>query len=264
MEGIHVEGPHISVEDGPRGAHPREHVRPPDYGEFLAWQEAARGSVKMVTVAPEWPGVCAYIEKLAGEGVVVAIGHTQASAAQIHDAVQAGASVSTHLGNGAGSKHRKDPFIQQQLQEGRLTASFIADGHHLPAAFLRDALAAKGLEKSMLVTDAAAPAGCEPGLYELGTVPVELRADGRVTLRGSDRLAGSSLTMDRAIAVVMQQAAVNLAGATVMATSNPARAGRIPNRLRGLKPGERGDLVRFHLADGGIKVSETYLGGQRV
>lgn len=264
FEAFHVEGPHISAEDGPRGAHPREWVRPPDHEEFLRWQDAADGRVRMVTLAPEWPGACSYIEQLAGAGIVVAIGHTRASAAQIHDAVAAGATLSTHLGNGAGSKDRKDEFIEQQLSENRLSASFIVDGHHLPAEFLRAAFARKGVERSVLVTDAVAPAMSEPGPYQLGEVAVELRADGRVTLRGEDRLAGSSLTMDQAVSNAMREAGVSLAEAVVMATSNAARAGRIGNRWRGLKPGERADITQFHLAGGRVAIDATYISGQKV
>lgn len=264
IEGFHIEGPHISPEDGPRGAHPREWVRRPDPDEFLRWQEASNGLVKMVTLAPEWPGACDYIEQLTGAGVVVAIGHTQASAAQIHDAVSAGATVSTHLGNGAGSKNRRDEFISQQLQENRLSASFIVDGHHLPVEFLREALNRKGTDRSILVTDAVAPALCAPGLYELGQVAVELRPDGRVTLRGNDRLAGSILTMDRAVSLVMQHAGVSLREAIVMATSNAARAGRIANRLRGFNPGERGDIVEFKIVGGQLEIASTFLGGEQV
>src|SRR5579872_1088475 len=103
MEAFHVEGPHISPEDGPRGAHPREWVRAPDFAEFLRWQEAAEGHVRLVTLAPEWPGATRYIEQITELGVVAAIGHTRATPDQMRDAVAAGATLSTHLGNGAGS-----------------------------------------------------------------------------------------------------------------------------------------------------------------
>ena len=262
IQGIHVEGPHISPEDGPRGAHPREWVRPPDTGEYQRWQDAAEGCVRLITVAPEWPGAIPYIENLVRDGVVVSLGHTRASAAQIHEAVLAGATMSTHLGNGAGSKDRRDRFIEQQLNEDRLTASFIIDGHHLPSEFLRRALAAKGYERSVLVTDAAAPAMCAPGPYTLGGVNVELRIDGRVTLRGQDRLAGSSLRMDRAIGNAVRDGGVSWPQAIAMATLNPARVLKIAGV--GLKPKERADVVVFQTIKGQIVVEETYLAGRRV
>jgi N-acetylglucosamine-6-phosphate deacetylase len=264
IEAIHVEGPHISPEDGPRGAHPRAWVRPPDIAEFQRWQDAAQGLVRIVTLSPEWPEATRYIERITEQGVVAAIGHTRATAAQLRDAVSAGATLSTHLGNGAGSRTRTEDFIEYQLMEARLAASFIVDHHHLPDDFLRRALELKGADRSILVTDAVAPAMCEPGPYMLGSVPVELRADDRVTLRGADRLAGSSLRMDRAIANVMSRAGVGLAQAVTMASTNPARVGRVPGRLRALQPGTRADLVRFRLDAGRVEILETWLSGQRV
>ena len=264
MEGFHVEGPHISPEDGPRGAHPREWVRPPDFDEFLRWQDAAQGHVRLVTLAPEWPAAGSYIERITETGVVAAIGHTRATAAQIRDAVSAGATLSTHLGNGAGSKTRSEEFIAEQLHSSRLAASFIVDQHHLPAEFLSRALHAKGVERCLLVTDAAAPEMGPPGPYVLGGVAVELKEDGRVVLRGGTRLAGSSLRMDHAMGNVMARAGLTLAEAITMATTNPARVGRVGGRLRGLQPGSRADLVRFRLAGGRVEVLETYFSGQRV
>ncbi len=264
MEAIHVEGPHISPADGPRGVHPREWVRPPDFSEFQRWQEAAQGCVRIVTLSPEWPGSARYIEQITGLGVVAAIGHTRATPAQLRDAVAAGATLSTHLGNGAGSRTRSEDFIEYQLTEPRLAASFIVDQHHLPDDFLRRALDLKGVDRSILVTDAVAPAMCQPGPYMLGSVAVELREDGRVTLRDGDRLAGSSLRMDRAIGNVMSRAGVGLAQAVTMASTNPARVGRVPGRLRALQPGSRADLVRFRMDAGRVEILETWLSGQRV
>jgi N-acetylglucosamine-6-phosphate deacetylase len=263
MEGFHVEGPHISPEDGPRGAHPAHCVRPPDIDEYRRWQEAANGHVRLVTVSPEWPDTPRYIEHLVRDGIVVSIGHTKAGATEIAAAVSAGATLSTHLGNGAHSVLPRHPnYLWEQLAEDRLAASFIADGIHLGAAFLKTALRAKGIERSVLVTDAVMPAGCAPGPYRLGEVEVELRPDGSVRLRGGDRLAGSALTMDRAITTVMHLTGVSLRDAITMATTNPARVGRIANRLRGLRPGERADVVVFRLENGEVRVLGTYLSGQ--
>ena len=264
MEAFHVEGPHISPEDGPRGAHPREWVRPPDFAEFQRLQDAARGHVRLITISPHWPGAPRYIEQITELGVVASIGHTRGTSQQIRDAIAAGATMSTHIGNGAGSATRTEDFITCQLAETRLAASFIVDYHHLPDEFLRRALAAKGAERSILVTDAAAPALCAPGPYMLGGVAVELRDDDRVTLRGGDRLAGSSLRMDRAIGNVMARAGVSLAHAVTMATTNAARVGRVPGRLRGLQPGSRADLIRFRMDGGRVEILETWLSGKRV
>jgi N-acetylglucosamine-6-phosphate deacetylase len=257
MEGFHVEGPHISPEDGPRGAHPRQWVRPPDFEEFLRWQDAADGRIRLVTLAPEWPEAPHYIERITRAGAVAAIGHTRASAAQIHDSVAAGATLSTHLGNGAGSKTRTDEFIAQQLAEDGLSASLIVDRHHLPEEFLRRAIAAKGIERSILITDAVAPAMCAPGPYVLGGVDVELHDDGRVTLCGGTRLAGSSLRMDQAIANVIARAGVDVEDALRMATSNPARVGNVQRA-------DGADRVRFELVNGGVEITETDFNGQLV
>lgn len=266
MEAFHVEGPYISPEDGPRGAHPREWVRAPDIDEFHRMQEAARGLIRLVTLSPEWPQALQFIEQLMREGVTVSIGHTKASAEQISAAVGAGATLSTHLGNGAHAVLARHPnYIWDQLAEDRLAASFIVDGIHLGHAFLKTAIRAKGAERSILVTDAVAPAGCAPGSYSMAGMAVVLATDGSVRLPDSGRLAGSALMMDRAVTNVMKLAGVSLRDAVTMATRNPARVGRIASRLRGLAPGDRADIVRFRVEeDGSMRVLETWMSGKRV
>jgi N-acetylglucosamine-6-phosphate deacetylase len=264
MEAFHVEGPHISPEDGPRGAHPLRWVRPPDVNEYKRWQQAANGNVRLVTLSPEWPEAPAYIDALSRDGVVTSIGHTKATAQQIKDAVSAGATLSTHIGNGAHAVMSRHPnYIWEQLAEDRLNASMIVDGIHLGSAFLKVALRAKGVERSVLITDAVMPAMCKPGRYKLGEVEVELREDQSVRMVGGERLAGSSLRMDRAVEAVMKLAGLTLTEAITMATTNAARAGRVGGRLRGLQPGSRADVVKFRMGDG-IEVLESYLGGRRV
>lgn len=267
MQAFHVEGPYISPEDGPRGAHPAQWVRPPDWDEFQRFQEAAQGNIRLVTLSPEWREAPRFIEALVSDGVVASIGHTRASSSEIAAAVSAGATLSTHIGNGAHAVLPRHPnYIWDQLAEDRLAASFIVDGIHLAPAFLKVALRAKGLERSILVTDAVMPAGCAPGPYQLGEVEVELHPDGSVRLRGGTRLAGSALRMDRAIENVMRMAGLSLPEALTLAARNPARVGRIASRQRGLNPGERADLVRFR-HDGAaqkIEVLETYVSGRRV
>jgi N-acetylglucosamine-6-phosphate deacetylase len=266
MEAFHLEGPYISPEDGPRGAHLARWVRPPDLEEFRRLQDAACGNIRLVTLSPEWPQAPRFIEALVQQGVVASIGHTRATAAQISNAVSAGATLSTHLGNGADAVLPRHPnYLWEQLADDRLAASFIVDGFHLPSSFLNVALRAKGLERSMLVTDAVMPAGCSPGPYRLGEVDVELRPDGSVRLAGGTRLAGSALMMHHAIANVMKTAGLNLRDAIALGTRNPARVGRIAYRQRGINPGDRADLVRFRLDDAGqLTILETYLSGERV
>ena len=267
MDGFHVEGPHISPEDGPRGAHPRRWVRPPDLDEFRRWQDATQNRLRIVTLAPEWPQAPRYIEAITGEGVVASIGHTNATAQQIADAVSAGASLSTHLGNGAHAVMRRHPnYIWEQLAEDRLMADFIVDGIHLPPSFLKVALRAKTLARAVLITDAAAPAGCPPGRYQLGEQAVQLTADQRVMLVGQERLAGSALRMDRGVENLIRIAGLSLADAVRMATTNAARAGHVPGRLGGLVPGDRGDIIqyRFNPETATITIEATYVDGAKV
>ncbi len=267
MEAFHVEGPHISPENGPRGAHPLEHIRPPNVEEFKRWQEAANGAVRLVTVSPEWDETPSYVSELIRSGVVASIGHTKATAEQIHAAVAAGATMSTHLGNAAHPTLPKTQnYIWEQLAEDRLTASFIVDGIHIPGSFFRAALRAKGVERGVLITDAVMPAMCEPGPYRLGQVDVELRSDGSVVMRGGERLAGSALRMDHAIGNSVRLGGISLREALAMATVNPARVARIAGRQRNLTPGEKADLVRFQWDDSlkSLRVIETVVAGVSV
>lgn len=264
IDGFHVEGPHICPEDGPRGAHPRRWVRPPDFDEFRRWQDAASGRIRMVTLSPEWPEAPRYIERVASAGIVAAIGHTNADTRQIAGAVAAGATLCTHLGNGShGTLPRHPNYIWDQLAEDRLMAGFIVDGIHIDSNFLRVALRAKTVARSVLVTDASMPAGAAPGRYRLGEQDLELRPDGRVVLAGSDRLAGSALRLDRGIDNLMRMADLSLADAVRMATVNAARAGAVPGRAAGLAPNDRADFTLFRL-NPGVEIVETWVSGRRV
>ena len=169
ISGFHVEGPFIGPDDGPRGAHPAQWVRPPDLGEYHRWQEATDGNIRLVTLSPHWAEAPEFISAIVEDGVTASIGHTGASADQIDAAVKAGATLSTHLGNGAHAVLRRHPnYIWDQLADDRLSASFIVDGIHLGQSYLRTALRAKTVTRTVLVTDAAAPAGAPPGRYRLG------------------------------------------------------------------------------------------------
>ncbi len=267
MEAFHIEGPNISPETGPRGAHPLEHIRAPNLDEFKRWQEAAGGNIRLVTVSPEWEGMPAYIEAMVRSGVVVSIGHTKAKGEQIQAAVDAGATMSTHLGNAAHPLLPKTQnYLWDQLAEDRLAGCFIVDGIHIPETFFRAALRAKGVERAILVTDAVMPAMCKPGPYRLGQVDVELRADGSVVMQGEMRLAGSALSMNRALEKAVRYAKMPLSNVLAMATTNPARVGRIAGRQRGLVPGEKADLIRFKWDDAHdkIAITETIVAGTTV
>ena len=145
IAGIHMEGPYISPDDGPRGAHPKAHVRPASADDFERRQDAADGRIVLVTLAPEVPGALALIERLVSTGVRVAIGHSSATTRQIADAIAAGATLSTHLGNGCASVLPRHPnVIWEQLAADTLHASLIVDGHHLPPATVKAMVRAKG------------------------------------------------------------------------------------------------------------------------
>jgi N-acetylglucosamine-6-phosphate deacetylase len=221
--GLHQEGPYISPEDGPRGAHRREDVAPASIEDFKRRQDAAEGRIRIVTLAPEVPGALALVEHLRSSGVRVAIGHTAATPAQIQDAVRAGASLSTHLGNGCAQMLPRHPnFLWEQLAADELIASMIVDGHHLPPATVKAMVRAKTPSRVVLVTDAIAAAGQPPGEYQLGEMKVRLDENGRVAVPGQPNLAGSALAMDRAVGNVVRFAQVALEEALAMASTRPA------------------------------------------
>ena len=223
IAGLHMEGPYISPVDGPRGAHPREHVAAASRDDFQRRQEAAEGRIVLVTLAPEVPGALDLIEYLAGEGIRVAIGHSDAGPRAIADAIAAGATLSTHLGNGcAAMLPRHHNVIWEQLAADELWSSLIADGHHLPPVLVKVFMRVKPRPRTILVTDAIAAAGCPPGRYLLGDVEVELAESGRVSLVGTPFLAGSAATLPECIGNAVRFAGVPLTDAVDMASVIPA------------------------------------------
>ncbi|MGE5199992.1 MAG: N-acetylglucosamine-6-phosphate deacetylase, partial [Rhodospirillaceae bacterium] len=223
IAGSHMEGPYISPEDGARGTHPREFTAPASIEDFERRQPAAAGRIRLVTLAPEVPGALALIAYLKANGIRVAIGHTAAPAEIIRDAIKAGATLSTHLGNGAANMMPRHPnFIWEQLAADEMMASLIVDGHHLPPATVKSMIRAKGVRRTILVTDAIAAAGQPPGEYQLGGLKVRLDETGRVAVPGAANLAGSALAMDRAVANTVRFAGVSLEDALAMASTNPA------------------------------------------
>ena len=257
---VHVEGPHISPLDGYRGAHPSPAVRPPSIAEFQRWQTAAEGCVGMVTLSPHFRETNAYIAALVKQGVHVAIGHTHATAEQIGSAVDAGASLSTHLGNGIASmipRHRNP--IWPQLADDRLTASFISDGHHLPPSVLKAMLRAKGFSNSILVSDSVALAGMPAGAYDTPVGGrVELRVDGRLCVAGTEMLAGATASLTECINHLVRVTDIPLHEALRMATVNP---GKFAGGRGELKAGARADIVRF-LWQGAMLIEDVWLAGE--
>jgi N-acetylglucosamine-6-phosphate deacetylase len=225
IAGLHMEGPYLSPDDGPRGAHPPAHIIAATIDDFKRRQEAADGRIVLVTLAPEVDGAMALIEHLVAARVCVALGHTAAAASQIGEAIAAGATLATHLGNGCAQTLPRHPnVIWELLAADAVCASVIADGHHLPPSTLKAMVRAKDPRRTILVTDATAAAGSAPGRYRIGAVECELGADGRVSLPGTPYLAGSSLTMDRAIGNACRFTGLPLADVAPMASTNAARA----------------------------------------
>ncbi len=220
---IHLEGPHISDQDGPRGCHDAAFVRPPDLAEFEQYQQAANGLIGLITLSPHWPGSAEFIAAVRSIGARVAIGHTHADTAQIRAAVDAGATLSTHLGNGAHAQLPRHPnYLWSQLADDRLSAGFIADGHHLPVEAFVAMVRAKGLDRSFLVSDSVAIGGQPPGEYSTAVGgDVELTADGRLLVRGTPYLAGAAAPLSDGVA--WAAAAFSLPEALTMATTNPGR-----------------------------------------
>lgn len=241
---VHVEGPHISPIDGPRGAHPQEHVRPPNLAEFNRWQEASGRLVGMITLSPHFKEAEEYIAAVTKRGVVVALGHTDATSEEARKAVDAGASLSTHLGNGIGAILPRHPnVLWTQLADDRLSATMIADGHHLPPDTLKAMVRAKSVARSILVSDAVAVAGKPPGVYDTPVGGrVELHADGRLSLTGTAYLAGAVRPVKDGVALACRMVGISLAEALTMATVNP---GRFVGGRGVLQIGARADLIQF-------------------
>jgi N-acetylglucosamine-6-phosphate deacetylase len=262
MPAYHLEGPYIAAEDGPRGAHPREHVRPPDWDEFRRWQDAAGGRIRLVTLAPEHDGALRFIERLAAAGIVVSIGHTAASPECIRDAIKAGARLSTHLGNGAhGTLPRHPNYIWEQLAADELWASVIADGHHLPAAVLKSILRVKTPARTILISDASSLAGLPPGRYQIWGNEFEVRPEGKVVLPGTGFLAGAAVFLDACLSHIVRLGVAGLRDAVEMASERPRELLGLP--VPGIHDGADADLVLFDWApnDGDMVIRTVVSGG---
>jgi N-acetylglucosamine-6-phosphate deacetylase len=269
--GCHLEGPWLSALDGPRGAHPREHIRPAEWDEFSELQAASGGRIRLVTIAPEVPGALEFIDRAVAAGVTISIGHAAAKTSEIDAAVQRGAKLSTHLGNGCHLQLPRHPnYVWDQLSESRLAASLITDGHHLPPAVVRSIVAAKGLHSTIITCDASGWAGCAPGQYTHSAGTVEVLPSGRIVVAGQTQiLAGSSATTEICVSRATEMGACTLAQAIDMACRNPCRLLGMPESR--LMSGDLANLIVFRreLSEGSspemdMKVMATLLHGQLV
>ncbi len=265
VPGIHVEGPYISPEDGPRGAHDPRFIRNPSIREYHDWQAASGHRIRIITVAPELPGAIDYIRTVTGDGVVAAIGHSAATPEQISAAVDAGARFSTHLGNGSHSTlPRLKNYLWTQLASDDLIAGVISDGFHLPDDVVRVFYRAKSSERLVLTSDVAPLGGCAPGRYKWGNVEVEVHPDGHVGLAGTEFLAGAGHLLDRCLVRFMRATGVSLDEAISLCTTLPCQLVGIPRPE--IAVGAKANLVVFRLPEIGdsLEICQTVLAGQVV
>jgi N-acetylglucosamine-6-phosphate deacetylase len=236
--GIHLEGPFLSHKR--RGVHPPEYLVEPSLGVFERLWQAARGHVRMMTIAPELPGALEVIAEAARRKVCVSIGHSDATLEAARAGVRAGARHATHTFNAMRPLDHRDPGILGEVLTDRLlSADIIADGIHVAPEVIQIFLRSVGLERSVLITDAMAAAGMPDGTYQLGPIQVEVR-DGKCTSNGS--LAGSVLTMDRAVRNITRFSHWTLREAVRAATLNATRAAGLAQHGE-LVPGAEANII---------------------
>jgi N-acetylglucosamine-6-phosphate deacetylase len=258
--GIHLEGPSISEIDGYRGAHPMSAVRDPDWDEFQRLQDAANDLITLITLAPERPGAIGFIERAVAAGITIAIGHTAADAATIAAAVSAGATLSTHLGNGIASTLPRHPNpIWTQAADDRLFASLIADGHHLDRSVLKTLIRAKRPRSCVIVSDASPLAGLPPGRY--GDWAVD--PSGKIVVAGTPYLAGSNRDISAAINEVMAaDPSLSLAEILAMTSANAAIA--IGCMIPKIETGWPANMILFEHDNNGFRLVSTIVDGRLV
>jgi len=224
--GIHLEGPFIS--HARRGVHPPENLLAPTLALFERFWQAARGRIRLMTMAPELDGAPEVIAAAAGRGVSVSLGHSDADFETAGRGIAAGARHATHTFNAMRPLHHRSPgILGAVLTDRRVSADIIADGVHLDPAIVKLFASAKGPEQTVLITDATSATGMPDGRYRLGSFEVDVR-DGKCMSNGS--LAGSVLTMDRAVRNLARFAEWDLPQAVAAASRNPARVARIANK----------------------------------
>jgi N-acetylglucosamine-6-phosphate deacetylase len=264
VPGFHLEGPYLSPEEGYRGCHPVQYMRKPSWKEFTELQEAACGRIIQVTIAPELEGAMQFIRKCSEEGIIVAIGHTAASADQIKQAVENGASLSTHLGNGcANFIHRHNNPIWPQLADDRLTPSIIADGHHLLPEEIKVFFRVKGADNIILTSDVMYLSGMAPGRYSFMESNVILTDDGRLLNEELNCLAGASFPLKKGVENIMNFTGCSLPDAIKMSSENVARIYKLDNR-GSLEPGRRADIILFERSGNKLHIHKTFLNGTMV
>ena len=264
IPGFHLEGPYLSKEKGFYGCHPVHHLRKPSWAEFSEYQKAAGGKIIQVTLSPELEGAMDFIKLCRKSGIAISIGHTNASADQINLAVENGARLSTHLGNGCANlinRHRNP--IWPQLANDQITPSIIADGHHLLPEEIQVFYKVKGPDNLILTSDVNHLIGLAPGKYVYMGSEVIYTEDGLVKNAELDCLAGASLPLKKGVETMMNFTGCSLGNAIKMASENVARIYNLEDR-GSLAPGKRADIILFEKEGNQIKIKETYLSGELV
>lgn len=264
IPGFHLEGPYISPEEGYRGCHPVSYIRKPSSEEFLKYQKAAVGKIIQITLAPEIEGAMDFIRYCTGNGIIVALGHTNASAEQIKQAVENGARLSTHLGNGCSNFiHRHKNPIWPQLANDLLTVSVIADGQHLMPEEIQVFYKVKGPDRTILTSDVIFLAGMAPGKYVFLESEVILTQQGMLLNPQENCLAGASFPLKKGVENIMNFTGCSLAEAIKMASGNVARIYNMHNKGK-LEKGKRADLILFEREDNQLIIKKTILNGKVV
>ena len=252
--GIHLEGPFLS--HARRGVHSSLFLQRASLHIFEQMWDAAGGKISVLTIAPELEGALELIRDAAGKNVCVSIGHSNASREEAAAGVRAGARHATHTFNAMRRLGHRDPgLLGAILTDGKLTADIIADGQHVSPEVVDLFLRAKGVDRTVLITDGISATGMPDGTYHLGSYQVEVR-EGRCESHG--KLAGSVLTMDRAVRNVMKFAGISFQDAIRLATLNPARVLGVEKRKGSLRVGSDADMAVFSPAG---EVRQTIVGG---
>lgn len=254
--GVHLEGPYLNPDH--RGAQPPEHLRDPDVEEYGAW--LATGRVRLITIAPELDGALALVEQGISEGVEFAVGHSGASYKRVLEAADRGLRQATHTFNGMRGLHHRIPgTVGAVLTDDRIYAQVIADGVHVHPAIVKLLVRAKGVSRTILITDAIRAAGLKDGEYDLGGQTITVQEGISRTAAGG--LAGSSLTLDAGLRNVINYTGLSLEEALPMATSVPAKAIGLAGRKGVLASGADADVI---LLDADLNVRLTMVAGQIV
>lgn len=266
IAGFHLEGPYISPMDGYRGAHPLEHVRKPDLDEFIELFKASGENIKLVTLAPETEGAIEFITECRKMGVVVSLGHHNGSSVQIKKAINNGATLSTHLGNGCPRIiDRHNNHLWPQLADSRLKIALIADGFHLTPEMLQVFYKVKGVDNIILTSDMTSYAGMPTGIYKIKNgETIEKAANGKLSFSGSNGgLYGSATTLQDGVAHFMNVTGCSLQEAIQMATVNPANLHGLTDRAS-IEVGKRADLILFTIENAKIVIQKTIVAGKVV